>query len=484
MAEQLSVLMPVHNERYLVREAIRRVLAVESPFIERLELIVVDDGSTDGTRELLRQLAADAPGAFTYLEHDENRGKGAAVRTGLAHATGSVTVINDADLEYDPQDLPRLMVPFVEQGADAVYGSRFLVAGYSRILYFRHSVANGLLTFLASLITDLNLSDMETCYKAVRTDLLKSIPIRSNDFRMEPELTIKLAKRRARLFEVPISYAGRTYAEGKKIRAKDAFLAVVAMLYWWLADDIYDPDRVGSTILTDLTQIPRFNRWMADTLRPRIGARVLELRAGIGNLTREFIPRDLYTASDLDPNHLRYLKSFAEGRPYLEVRRLDPANEEDFAPLKESYDTILCINVLEQLADDAHCLRNVRSALVPGGSALILVRRNPRFLSAPDPVAGRFKRYTRSSLRELLEAQGFRVRQLRDFNRIATPVWWFNASFLRRGHFGRVQLKVFNLMTWLFRRLERARPWRGVSLIAVAERPREGDSGVDVEQVR
>ncbi len=476
MAEELSVIMPVHNERFLVREAIRRVLAVESPLIERLELIVVDDGSTDGTRELLRKLAAESPGAFRYLEHDENRGKGAAVRTGLAHATGSVTVINDADLEYDPQDLPRLMVPFVEQGADAVFGSRFLVSGYSRILYFRHSLANGLLTFLASLITDLNLSDMETCYKAVRTDLFKSIPIRSDDFRMEPELTIKLAKRRARVFEVPISYAGRTYAEGKKIRAKDAFLAVVAMLHWWLADDIYDPNRVGSTVLTDLTQIPRFNRWMADTLRSRLGARVLELGAGIGNLTREFIPRDLYTASDLDPDHLRYLKSFAEGTPYLEVRPLDPANEADFAPLKERYDTVLCINLLEQLTHPDRCLRNVRSALVPGGAVLVLVQRDSRFLSVPDSLAGKFRRYTPNSLRELLEAQGFKVCQVRDFNRIATPVWWFNSVVLRRGHFGRIQLKGFNLMTWLFRRLERALPWRGVSLIAVAERPAEGDS--------
>src|SRR5215475_3725844 len=170
--------MPVYNERYLVGESVRRVLAVQSPLISRLDLIIVDDGSTDGTREILRNLATRFPNRITYIEHERNQGKGAAVRTGIAQAKGGVTVIQDADLEYNPSDLPRLMAPFIENGADAVFGSRFLAGEYRRVLYYRHALGNRLLTALSNLLTDLNLTDMETCYKAVRTTLLQSIPIR------------------------------------------------------------------------------------------------------------------------------------------------------------------------------------------------------------------------------------------------------------------------------------------------------------------
>ncbi|HXQ21636.1 MAG TPA: glycosyltransferase, partial [Candidatus Acidoferrales bacterium] len=301
MPERLSVVMPVYNERYLVAESIRRVLAVESPLISRLDLIVVDDGSTDGTRELLRTIAAQHPERITYIEHDRNRGKGAAVNTGLARAEGSVTMVHDADLEYNPQDLPKLMVPFQRDGADAVYGSRFLAGDYRRVLFYRHSIGNRLLTGICNLLTDLSFTDMETCYKAIRTRLFQSIPIRSRDFRMEPELTFKLAKRGARIFEVPISYAGRTYDEGKKIGFRDAVLAFGTMLHWWLIDDIYKPDEYGSNILVGMSNAPNFNRWIADTVRPFVGARVLELGAGIGNLTRALLPRDAYTVSEVNP---------------------------------------------------------------------------------------------------------------------------------------------------------------------------------------
>ena len=213
MGVHLSVVIPVYNERYLVGESIRRVLAVESPLIDQLDVIVVDDGSTDGTRDVLRELAAEYPDRIDYVEHDHNRGKGAAVRTGVSRAVGGVTMIHDADLEYNPRDIPRMMVPFVDEGADAVYGSRFATSEYRRVIYFRHTLGNRLITFLADLFSDLNLTDVETCYKAVRTNLLRSIPIRSNDFRLEIELSFKLAKRGARIFEVPISYSGRGYEE-------------------------------------------------------------------------------------------------------------------------------------------------------------------------------------------------------------------------------------------------------------------------------
>jgi glycosyltransferase involved in cell wall biosynthesis len=269
MSLSLSVVMPVYNERYLVAESIARVLGVESPLISRLDLIVVDDGSTDGTREILRKIAAQNAGRVTYVEHEKNAGKGAAVATGVALARGEITVIQDADLEYNPKDLPKLMLPFVNDEADAVFGSRFLSGEYRRVLYYRHSLGNMLLTTMCNVLTDLNLSDMETCYKAVRTPLFQSIPLRSRDFRIEPEIVFKLKKRGARIFEVPISYAGRTYEEGKKIGFKDALRAFSTMIHWYLVDDIYRPDDYGSNILVRMSSVPNFNRWMADAVRPR-----------------------------------------------------------------------------------------------------------------------------------------------------------------------------------------------------------------------
>jgi SAM-dependent methyltransferase len=356
----------------------------------------------------------------------------------------------------------------VAHEADAVFGSRFLASDYRRVLYMRHSVGNKFLTFLASLITDLNLSDMETCYKAVRTELLRSIPIRSDDFRLEPELTIKLAKRGARVFEVPISYAGRTYQEGKKIGARDGFLAIFAMLHWWLVDDIYQQDEYGSNILVDLSGVPRFNRWMAQVLHASLGSRILEVGAGIGNLSRQFIPRERYTASDVNPHYLSYLRNFAENKPYMEVRRVDLASEDDFQELAGGYDTALCVNVLEHLEDEAAGLRNLASVLDAGGKLVLLVPQGPGLYGTLDEALGHQRRYTRESLQSCLEAAGFEQIEIRDFNRFTVPAWWINGKLLRRRHFSRVQLKFVNHMTWLFRLLEPLLPWRGASLIAVA----------------
>ncbi len=471
MPEHLSVVMPVFNERYLVAESVRRVLAVESPLISRLDLIIVDDGSTDGTRDILRTLAAESPERITYIEHEKNAGKGAAVRTGVAHARGSVTVIQDADLEYSPQDLPHLMVPFVQNAADAVFGSRFLTSKYRRALYYRHRLGNHLLTALSNLLTDIDLTDMETCYKAVRTELLHSIPIRSRDFRIEVELTFKLAKRGARIFEVPISYAGRTYEEGKKIGFRDAVHALGAMLHWWLVDDTYKQDEYGSNLLVNLLAVRHINRWISDTLRPYVGGRVLEIGAGIGNLSATLLPRDRYTVSDINPHCLRYLHNFADGKPYMDVRRVDLACEDDFTPLAGEYDTVILVNLLQHMADERRSLCNVRTVLAPGGRAIVLVPQNPRLSGSLDDALGHRRRYTREGLQAALEANGFVLEQILDFNRVTTPAWWLNGRLLRARSFSKVQLKIVNSMTRFFRRLDRVLPWQGVSLIAVAQRP-------------
>ena len=195
-ALKLTVMVPVYNERHVVEASLRRVLALQSPLIRELEVVVVDDRSTDGTWEVLQRVAA-SDDRIVLLRHETNKGKGGGVRTALEHATGDVTVCHDADLEYHPDDIARLLVPFVEEGADAVFGSRYMASEYRRALMHKHTLMNKSLTQLANWFTDLNLTDLETCYKLVRTPLFKSIPLRSNDFRIEVELAFKLAKRRA-----------------------------------------------------------------------------------------------------------------------------------------------------------------------------------------------------------------------------------------------------------------------------------------------
>jgi glycosyltransferase involved in cell wall biosynthesis len=225
----LSVVVPVYNEKTWIREVVRRVKAVPIP----KEIILVDDCSTDGTREILAELEGDD---VKVCYHDVNRGKGAALREGFKHATGDVVIVQDADLEYDPSEYPKLIQPIIENRADVVYGSRFIGQTH-RVLYFWHYMANKILTMLSNMFTNLNLTDMETCYKVFRREVLQGIALKSNRFGFEPEITAKIAKRKHpswRIYEIPISYSGRTYEEGKKIGLKDAFTAFYCIVRYWL----------------------------------------------------------------------------------------------------------------------------------------------------------------------------------------------------------------------------------------------------------
>jgi glycosyltransferase involved in cell wall biosynthesis len=216
----LSIVIPVYNEKNTIRDIVNRVKAVS---LEK-EIIVVDDRSTDGTQEVLRQLAED--GSVRMFSHDRNQGKGAALRTGFQHAKNDIVIIQDADLEYDPEEFPKLIKPIVDGKADVVYGSRFTGSEAHRVFYFWHMVGNKLLTLLSNMLTNLSLTDMETCYKAFRREVLQKITIEENRFGFEPEITAKLAKLNVRIYEVGISYAGRSYKEGKKINWKDGFSAI------------------------------------------------------------------------------------------------------------------------------------------------------------------------------------------------------------------------------------------------------------------
>ena len=234
----LSVLIPVYNEECTVEEVVRRVCAIQIP----KEIILVDDGSKDRSPEILTRLeeenrrGEDPLNRLKFFFHPLNQGKGAALKTALSHVTGDVVVIQDADLEYDPTDYPQLLGPIEAGLADVVYGTRFVGGGTHRVLFFWHSVGNRALTLISNMLTNLNLSDMEVGYKVFRAEVLKDIDLKSKRFGFEPEITMKMAKKRCRFYEVPISYHGRTYEEGKKITWKDGVAALFSMIRFRLGD--------------------------------------------------------------------------------------------------------------------------------------------------------------------------------------------------------------------------------------------------------
>lgn len=255
---RLTVVIPVYNEALTVERLLRRVREVPL----WLEVIVIDDGSTDGTRDLLPQLEGTL--IDRLIMHEQNRGKGAALRTGFEHATGDVVVVQDADMEYDPHEFPMLLRPILSGKADAVYGSRFL-GGPHRVLFFWHSVGNRVLTLLSNMFTDVNLTDMETCYKMIRRELLQELPLSANRFGIEPEITARLAQAGARIYELPISYDGRSYAEGKKIGWKDGVSALRCIVQYnllgrkakpWTSPDValWDTDERLASISVDREQ--------------------------------------------------------------------------------------------------------------------------------------------------------------------------------------------------------------------------------------
>ncbi len=472
----LSVLIPLYNEEEFIGTVLDRVLAAPlptTPHAQSRELIIVDDASTDGSVEAVQEYMAAHPDApIRLLRQPVNYGKGAAIRAACDQARGEFSIIQDADLEYDPGEYSKLLRPLLDGSGDVVYGSRFAFAGERRVLYYWHSIANYLLTTICNIASDLNLTDMETCYKVFRTSLLQSIPIRSNRFGIEPELTIKVAKRQARIFEVPITYHGRTYEEGKKIGAKDAVNALWVVLRYWFSSDIYkDTGDTGPDILDALADANRFNRWMADTVAPHLGANVLELGAGMGNLTRHLARRrKRYVATDIDREHLARLKARLQHRPNVSTALCDLTRATDFEPFRQQMDSVVCLNVLEHVEDDLAGLRNIYSTLRANGRAIVLVPQGAGVFGTLDEALGHFRRYSADELSAKMKATGFRMERLIEFNRATYPGWYVNGRIMKKRTFSRFQLLVFDRLVPFWRRVDNRLPWPPTSIIGIGVR--------------
>ena len=467
---RLSILVPVYNERAVVETSLAKVMEAALPDGVEREIILVDDCSTDGTSAILDRIVAAHP-EMRLIKKPVNEGKGAAIRTAIAHATGDFCLVQDADLEYDPSEYSRLLRPLLDGHADAVFGSRYLAAEQSRVLPFWHSMINKTLTILSNMFCNLNLTDMETCYKVFRTDLLKSIPIRSNRFGFEPEITMKSSKRKLRIYEVPISYHGRTFEEGKKIGWKDGIKALGAIIYFWLIDDLY-VEPYGRGHLHNISGTPQYVSWLTRMLRPQLGDRVLEVGAGIGNLAGQMMgKRQLYLAAEKDPLYLHALRNRFLRTPNVQVRNLDPEDAAACAELPPNFDTVIAAGVLEFSNDPAALVKNLASKLGAGGKLLVIVPSSQALYCNMDRTLGHKRRFDKGELGRLIADAGLEVTSIQRFNSMACAAWVVSGKLLGSQRLNRFTLKLFDKTVWIWRRLDPFLPWPGLTLFAVATRP-------------
>jgi glycosyltransferase involved in cell wall biosynthesis len=463
--KKLSVLMPVYNESRTLRSIVKRVL--DSPVDLEIELVCVDDGSSDDSLAILRELAAD-DSRVKVVAQPRNMGKGKAIRTAIDNMTGDIGIVQDADLEYDPAEYPRMVAPILEGVADAVYGSRFASSEVRRVLFYWHSLGNRLLTTLSNMANDINLTDMETCYKAVRADLLKRLRLTSDRFGLEPEITARLARSGARIYEVPISYRGRTYAEGKTIGWRDGVEALWLIAKFRFFDTRHVTDS-GHVTLESLAGAPGIAKWMLDQIRPYLGERVLEAGCGAGNLTQHLIDRRHLAAVDIDDIHVESVRSKFGHLENFRATRGDLSDPDTFGSLDHDFDSVVCVNVLEHVARPDVAMEGFAQVLRPGGHALILVPAHEWLFSAADEALGHTKRYTSKDLSSLISDAGFEIVAVREFNRLGVLGWLVNKA-VGRTNIGRLQAKAFGWLLPLAKLVERIRVLPGLSLIAIARR--------------
>ena len=437
MLEQprVSVIVPALNEAATIAICLARVL--EQPFVA--EVIVVDDGSTDDTASIVRQM--DDP-RVRVMSHPVNRGKGASIRTAVPLCSASYIAIQDADLEYDPADLRRLLEPLDSGEADVVYGSRFLPTGARRALYFWHSMGNKALTLACNMVSNLNLTDMETCYKVFRREALQSLVLEEDRFGIEPELTIKSAASGFAVYEVGISYHGRTYDEGKKIGWKDGLSAVRCIVTYGATErrrkgrkrrlqaPPHEQSRELHASLENLKGVDNYYDWIVDLIEPFLGDRVLEIGAGVGTVSARIgMGGRSVVAVEPDPRAFAELDMWAQGNSRHSA--IAGTLSEATTSITPDFSSAVMVNVLEHIDNEVAELSLIRDHLRPGGHIAIWVPAHEVLFARFDESVGHYRRYNKRRLAALADMAGLEVVQLRYVNPVGALGWLATATALR-----------------------------------------------------
>jgi len=460
--ESLSIIVPSFNEAATLSEAIHRLWSISFPL--KTEIILVDDGSSDTSWEIAGQLKEESPLPFLLLRHERNRGKTAAIRTGLEAASGSFTLIYDADLEYDPGDIPALLAPILDGRADAVYGSRFL-SPERRVLFFWHALGNRLVTALANMFANLNLTDMETCFKLIRTSTLKEMRIRSERFGYEPEVTVKLGRLGQRIYEIPIRYSGRSYEEGKKIGWKDAVRAIGTIIRAGIFE-------VPVTTPASVTRfaLSRLGSYYAELLKrvdPPPGDAVLEVASGAGEIARHLSQRTRLLLTDPRADDVDRLRIDFSHRPNVEVVQWDPCSGPMNSP-PEQFDTVITFHSMACFENEGSALKTMAAHMKPEGSMVLLLPAHPSLYSAVDRGLGRSHRFTRSSIGSLLDEAGLRTEKIVQVNFMGAVGWWLGRISSGSSQIHPWQVKIFRLFMPLVKLERWITPPTGLSWLVTA----------------
>ena len=429
----ISVIIPCYNEGSTIEDVIEAVK--KHPFFK--QIIVVDDGSSDATPSILKNIKGDEKNEILILKHEKNLGKGAAIRTGLKHVRGDIIIIQDADLEYDPSEYPKLLQPIIEDKADVVFGSRFLES--RRAIYFTNYIANLTFSFLINFLYGTTLTDTATGYKVFRREVLEEIgEIQANDFSFEMEFTSKVIQKGFRIYEVPIKYQGRTYEAGKKIGWKHGF----EYLYWIFREFLKREKKLNFTfLLGNSVNIAKvfFNFCIRDFL----GNKVLELNSGEGRISRFFLGRELLILSDPSEKNLRILKSKFYQTRRLIITKFDiivddskilfDALSEYFSNSEYFLDTCIAVDTLPKVDDDKKALEKINKILPRGGRAILYIPQDKSLFGKLDLSLGYKRRYDDVEVEEKIKNAGFEIKNQICFGKPLKPLWRISNIYLKVG---------------------------------------------------
>jgi len=453
----LSIIIPVFNEENTILEILKQVR--KTPY--KKQIIIIDDASTDNTRSLLKiQPKKD----ITIIYNRKNHGKGYSLKKGFKLATNDIVIIQDADLEYYPDEYPQLIEKIVQGKADVVYGSRFL--GSHRVFLFYHYLGNKLLNLITNILYDTNLTDLMTCYKAFRLPIVKNLIITSSGFSVEAEITAQIFKKNLKVYEVPISYNGRDYDEGKKISWLDFFRSLNSLLYYK-----FKSLDVGLDTAYRMRLAKNNNLWLFTTINPYLGKNILEVGSSIANISKFLVTKNAKIfLTDIDPYCLSYLKNRFISNPKVKVLNHDILTSPK--PLLSSkINSVVAINILEHLENDNLALENINKTLTKNGCLILIVPAHKKLYGTLDKKLGHLRRYQKPLLIKKLKKAGFNIEKIYYLNAPAALGWYLNSVILKRKTLPSLQLKIIDRLIPLISKIEKnINPPFGLSLVAIARK--------------